>query len=104
MGRVKTQMTAADARAALRRRPVPPLITTSLVTEPLGLPQKRALLALQALNQPSTCAEIRRQVIAQYGSCSPTLSNALSTLVFRGLIWRQRVGQLELYSRTPLAW
>jgi len=76
------------------------MIKTSLITHPMPDSQKRTLVALGELTEPSTCGEVARQVAARTGRKCGGLSGVLSVLVMRGLVKRQRVGRLWLYSRT----
>jgi DNA-binding MarR family transcriptional regulator len=78
------------------------MIKTSLITFPLPDSQKRTLVALGELPRPSTCGEVARQVAARTGRKCEGLSGVLSALVARGLVKRQRVGRLWLYSRTEV--
>ena len=81
------------------------MIHVSLITQPLTLRQRWAMIVMTDAPRPMTAVELAAQVKQRFNQKRfGQVSILLSSLVARGLVRRYRVGSMVLYSRTGVQW
>ena len=80
------------------------MIKTTLITQPLSLNQRCAMIVLSDEKRPVMATEVALRMRRRFGRKFGQVSILLTSLICRGLVKRCRVRGDVFYSRTGVQW